>query len=359
VYSLNWFVISPALPSISSEGDFPSWTFGLVLVAFFAFTGLFQIPSGLVSNRLGSTKTFVLGLTILSVGNMLLVLSPNLGWVIFTRGISGLGSALFFASAGGVLLGLYPERPGLVMGLYNVAFAVGGGGGLIWGIIHEEYGWRFGMLLAGALGLLVAGLNYVIVRNVEVEGRFGLSDALTQFKDAEMMKVALAFTGSWGAYFAAGQLLPAYLQLDLGKNTAASGIDSAPLLFASILGGTSALAYDRTTRRKLLLVVTGFLSIFPIAIFDLNGGKYIFPAILVLGFFNEMSISMFYAYVNDRAPQSPAASLAVVNTVQILLGMLVLPLLSISAFFFSWTYAWLIVGTLPLIPLVLLVNSKI
>src|SRR5579885_3069586 len=119
IYSLNWFVISPAIPLI-----------------FFLFTGLFQIPSGIVSNKLGAPATFTAGLILLSLGNILLILYQNFEWVLLTRALSGFGAALFFASAGAVLIELKPDKPGFMMGMYNVAFALGGGAGLLWGVVH-------------------------------------------------------------------------------------------------------------------------------------------------------------------------------------------------------------------------------
>ncbi|MDG6933958.1 MAG: MFS transporter [Nitrososphaerota archaeon] len=359
VYGLNWFTMSPALPTIAHEGGFPYWMLGLVPVAFYAATGIFQVPSGVVSKRFGPTRTYVLGLVVLSLGNMLIVISPSTFWVFLTRAISGIGAALFFASAGGVILGLQPSRPGLMMGLYNVAFAIGGGFGLAWGIIQEDFGWRISMFSGGMLGVLVAGVNFAAIRKIELVGRFSISDAMAQLKNPRIVEGAIAFLGTWGTYFAAGQLLPAYLQLELKTSISASGIESTPLLLASIVGGLATVVYDRVSRKKLLLFTVGILSIFPATFFGFQSSQIVISSLLVLGFFNEMSISVLYAYVHNIDPMNATASLAVVNTIQILLGMWVLPLLSIVASLYSWPMGWVAVGTIPLIPLVLLINAKI
>ena len=329
VYSLNWFLTSPALPVIAQEGGIPLWMLGLVPLAFFVSTGICQIPAGFVSNRLGATKTYVLGLVVLSLGNLVLPLSPDVTWLLFTRALAGVGAALFFASAGGVLLGLYPKRPGLIMGLYNVAFALGGGGGLLWGVLEQAYGWRFGVALGGALGVVVAVLNLVLVGGVFVKGRYDIGQALKLFSDRTMVLGAVSYMGVWGVYFAVGQLLPTYQQMVLAQTTGQSGIESSPLLFASILGGLSSVLYDRTSHKKGLLLAAGALAVLPITLFPFANGLLILPSLLVLGFFNELAISMFYAFANNRAPEKAAASLALVNMVQILLGMWMSPLLSV------------------------------
>lgn len=359
IYSLNWFIISPALPSIAIDGHMANWMVGFVPLAFFAFTGMFQIPSGLVSNRIGSTNTFILGLVILSLGNMLIVLDPRFYWVFLTRAISGFGAALFFASAGGVLLGLKPERPGLMMGLYNMAFALGGGGGLVWGIVHEEFGWRAGMLLGGISGLVLALVNYLLTRGLDMKGKFSVAEALFQLRNRNILGMAFAFTGTWGTYLAVGQLLPTYLEVGLKEGIAVSGIESAPLLLSSVFGGLAAGVYDRTTHKRGLLLLSGILSILPTCFFGISSTGFIVISLIILGFFNELAISICYAFANNEFPERNTASFAVVNTVQILLGMSVLPLLSITAAFVSWSYAWVIIGTIPMIPLLIITKLNV
>jgi len=359
MYSLNWFLTSPALPVIAQEGSIPLWMLGLVPLAFFISTGACQIPAGFVSNRLGSTRTYVLGLVVLSLGNLILPLSPNVTWLLFTRALAGVGAALFFASAGGVVLGLYPEKPGLIMGLYNVAFALGGGGGLLWGVLEQAYGWRFGIALGGVLGFAVALVNLAIVGGVAVKGRYDVRQALKLFSDRTMVLGAASYVGVWGAYFAVGQLLPTYQQTVLAQTTGQSGIESSPLLFASILGGLSSVLYDRTSHKKGLLLLAGALAAFPVALFPFGNGMLILPALLVMGFFNELAISMFYAFAGNQSPEKASASLAVVNMIQILLGMWVSPLLSVIAYTFSWNLGWFVVGVGSLIPLLLLIKVRI
>jgi len=56
-------------------------------------------------------------------------------------------------------------------------------------------------------------------------------------------------------------------------------------------------------------------------------------------------------HANYTSPEKNAASFAAMNTIQILIGMLLLPLVTWAALF-SWFYAWImmsLVGSLPLI----------
>ncbi len=357
IYSLNWFVISPALPLIASSGYMQKWMIGLIPLIFFLFTGLFQIPSGIVSNKLGAPATFTAGLILLSLGNILLILYQNFEWVLLTRALSGFGAALFFASAGAVLIELKPDKPGFMMGMYNVAFALGGGAGLLWGVVHEMVGWKSGMLIAGVSGIISAAIGYLPTHNNKNIGRFSVTDAINQLLDRNILKVSLAFTGTWGAYFATGLLLPTYLQLELRQGLAISGTESTPLLFASIFGGLSAAIYDKIKRKKLLLLFSGLLSVLPASLFGFREGILIIPALLTLGFFNEMAISICYAHANYASPEKKAASFAAMNTIQILIGMMLLPLVTWVALF-SWFYAWIVMSLIGSLPLAFIIKLK-
>jgi MFS family permease len=117
--------------------------------------------------------------------------------------------------------------------------------------------------------------------------------------------------------------------------------------------------YDKTSHKKGLLLLAGVLATFPVALFPFWNGALILPSLLVMGFFNELAISMFYAFAGNQSPGKAAASLAVVNMVQILFGMWISPLLSVMAYTFSWNLGWLAVGLGSLIPLLLLIRVRI
>jgi len=352
-YSLQWFLISPALPQIASQGHVPTSLLGLIPVAFFGAAGIAQIPSVYVAQRFGPTRTYIIGLFLLALGNMLLPLYVSTFWLFFTRVISGVGAALFFASAGGALSSLYPAKPGTVMGLYNAFFAMGGGLGLVWGVFDQLLGWQLATELGGLTAVAMAGLNMLAVWNERYLPAPRLTGIGPTLRNRVVVATGLAYTGVWGSYFAIGQLLPSYEQLALGASVSISGLTSSILLFPSILGSFMSVFYGRFRRKRLLLAACAVPAILPAVLIGTGRVDAIVLALVTVGFFNDFGISMMYAFLVDLRDSDPTASLALVNTFHMLIGMWVAPMLSLASTI-SWSFGWGLVGTLPLIPLVLL-----
>lgn len=352
-YSLQWFLLSPALPQIASQGHVATSLLGLIPVAFFGAAGIAQIPSVYISQRLGPSRTYVIGLLLLAAGNVFLPLSVSAFWLFATRVISGVGAALFFASAGGVLSSLYPSEPGAVMGLYNAAFAMGGGLGLVWGVLDQALGWQLATEIGGLLAVVMAVLNFVATRNERFMPAPRLTGIGPALRNRTVLAAGLAYTGVWGCYFAVGQLLPSYEQIALGASISMSGLQSSLLLFASIVGSFMGVLYGRFRRKRLVLALVAVPSILPAAAIGMGRVDAIVISLIIIGFFNDFSISMLYAFLVDLPDGDPIATLALVNTFHMLIGMWVAPMLSLASTI-SWSFGWSLVGTLPLLPLVLL-----
>src|SRR5438105_7974645 len=91
-------------------------------------------------------------------------LSPNFPVLLVSRFLLGLGAALFFAPAIGILTPLFrQEEEGLVLGLYNSCFNIGGAIGLFgWVIVTDFLGWRGGLVLGGGIGVIAVLIAPVV-----------------------------------------------------------------------------------------------------------------------------------------------------------------------------------------------------
>src|SRR5438046_8753478 len=83
-------------------------------------------------------------------------LSPNFPTLLVSRFLLGLGAALFFAPAIGILTPLFkPEEEGFVLGLYTSCFNIGGALGLFgWLLVTDLLAWRQGVILGGLIGII-------------------------------------------------------------------------------------------------------------------------------------------------------------------------------------------------------------
>src|SRR5438093_9249203 len=168
IYTINWFNIAPLLGAtgliaVALNVDLPSQ--GLLTSSFLLGAGIFQIPAGIVSARWGPKNTSQLGMLVLSLSGIGEGLSPNFPVLLVSRFLLGVGAALFFAPAIGILTPLFkPEEEGLVLGLYNSCFNIGGGLGLfVWVIVIDALNWHVGLIVGGVLGLISVAIGQIVI----------------------------------------------------------------------------------------------------------------------------------------------------------------------------------------------------
>ncbi|MGC9071274.1 MAG: MFS transporter, partial [Acidilobus sp.] len=163
VYSLQWFVLAPAVAALISAGSAPRWLAGVLPFAFIAGAAAFQLVGAEASSFLGARNAFVLGFSILSASDMLVALSRGAWQAVLLRLVAGAGVGLFFSPAGYYLVRIGAADTTALMGLYNAAFELGGAGALAWGLIDGILGWRFGTFIAGLLGLALSTASVALL----------------------------------------------------------------------------------------------------------------------------------------------------------------------------------------------------
>src|SRR5215831_6194510 len=202
IYTVNWFNISPALPLIAIDLGIDQPTIGFLTSSFLLGAGIFQIPAGILSSRWGPKNTSQMGILILSLSGIGEGLSANFPSLFATRFMLGIGAALFFAPAIGVLTPLFkPEEEGFVLGLYNAMFNVGGALGLFaWAFLFEVWSWRLGLILGGVIGLVLFGIGQVVIpKDTKVQRARG--SMWLAFKSRNILLIAIGIVGVWGSVF--------------------------------------------------------------------------------------------------------------------------------------------------------------
>src|SRR5437667_12588238 len=202
IYTINWFNISPALFLIGVEFGVDPPSLGILTASFLAGAGIFQIPAGIASARWGPKNTSQLGMLLLSLSGIGEGLSPNFPVLIVFRFLLGVGAALFFAPAIGILTPLFKtEEEGLVLGLYNSCFNIGGGLGLfVWVIVIYALNWHVGLIIGGVLGLISVLIGQIVIPrdNTERKERRSMRRA---FRSRNTWIIAFAVLGLWGGIF--------------------------------------------------------------------------------------------------------------------------------------------------------------
>jgi MFS family permease len=310
VYSAYWFYLSPALPLIATEFRVSKALLGFVPFIFIVGAAAFQVPAGMIASRIGNARTAGLGLLIMALTGSLIPFSNSFYAILALRFVAGIGAALFFSTGAAILSTSYPERVGTLLGVYNAAFGLGSGLGLVWGLTYTFLGWKLATLMLSLVGIPVGALVFVIRGGYMGRARIVFS--------REAVIIGLATSGFWGAYYAAGSLLPTYAVLR-GLTLKLSSLLTSIMLFSSIFGGLSGRVVDVVRNKVMLVVVLTLVGTLPLAlIITLNPIAIVMVGAL-LGYTNELALTAAYALVAKH--ENPALSLATLNALNMIIGM--------------------------------------
>jgi MFS family permease len=135
---------------------------GLLTSSFILVNGVITLPAGYLADRWHRTRT--IGHTVLgwSAITALGAAAPNFGSLVGLRAALGFGQGITEPSAASLIADYYPmERRGRAFSIQQVCLFVGIGLGIgIGGFVSEQWGWRWGFLVAALPGIVIALVAY-------------------------------------------------------------------------------------------------------------------------------------------------------------------------------------------------------
>ncbi|WP_255167025.1 MFS transporter [Natrononativus amylolyticus] len=255
-------VIFPILPNLGEVLGISAVMVGLILSANRWTRLLANAPAGVLVDRIGTRKPFVIGLAIEGVatfGYVIAMLFPSTAefWFLAARLLWGLGSALVFATAYTITADVSEaDSRGTSMGIVRAGITFGFPAGLVLGgVTSEIYGNTAAFVLAAAFAGLASIIAYFIVPETHVDEH---DDSVKPW-DLELTIPAVTVgLVNFGLYFAyVGVLfstLVLYLQVE--------GLT----ISTEILGYT--VAFEEQGTSGMLMAVTVLAG----AVFTISGG---------------------------------------------------------------------------------------
>ena len=152
--ALSQTVVATALPRIAADlGRFEQYAWTVTAYAV-AVTIVIPIAGGL-SDRYGRRAFLLLGVAIFTTASFPAGWSPDMGWMVVSRAVQGIGGGIVSAVAIAAVADLFaPEERGKQLGLisaaYGVAFLVGPPLG---GLLTDVLSWRWTLWLNLPLGV--------------------------------------------------------------------------------------------------------------------------------------------------------------------------------------------------------------
>ena len=152
--------LNVALPTISSELAVNAILLSWITTAFFLTSAMFAVPFGRIADIYGMKKIFTYGIVILTISSLLAAVSTSAEFLIITRVIQGIGSAMIFVTGLAIITSVFPPKErGKAIGINITAVYMGlVMGPVLGGFLTQYLGWRSIFYLVMPLGLLVIAL---------------------------------------------------------------------------------------------------------------------------------------------------------------------------------------------------------
>jgi MFS family permease len=131
---LDLFIVNLAFPRIGREFGGPSLaTLSWVLTAYAIVYATLLIPAGLLADRTGRKRTFLVGLSLFTAASIACAAAPTLGVLIGARVVQAVGGGLLIPPSLGLLLPEFPpQRRQVAVGLWASAASLAAAAGPRW-----------------------------------------------------------------------------------------------------------------------------------------------------------------------------------------------------------------------------------
>lgn len=172
IIAIGFGIVAPILPQYASDFGVSAMAVSAVVSAFGLFRLLFAPASGKLTQWLGETPVYVIGLLIVAVSMIATAYAPTYELLLIFRAVGGIGSTFFTVSAMTFLARKAPPQiRGKVSGAYASAFLIGNVAGPLVGSGLLVFGPRVPFLVYGGALVVAALVVFVMLRKSRLADR--------------------------------------------------------------------------------------------------------------------------------------------------------------------------------------------
>lgn len=273
------------LPAISGEFALSDVEAGLLISAAMLSTAVAMGLVGYISSIAGRGRSLVLGYLLLTLGMGLTGFAPNYFICLLLFATASFGAGVFISTLYALVGEIFPRSRGLLLGVTNSFFAVGGFlGPWLAGNILELYSWRevFQLLGVAAAPVLVTLLLVLRSRYPQTSHRdLGVKASyMKALRNRSITLICLMMATANLAFITFLSWTPTFLLRIQGLQVSQAGLLVG---FVSVFGAAGAIVFgllsDRT-KKWLMNAVTGISS--GACSLILFNGVYTFDVLVVL-----------------------------------------------------------------------------
>ncbi|ELY56017.1 major facilitator superfamily protein [Natronococcus amylolyticus DSM 10524] len=149
-------VIPPIIPLLVTDLDITYAAAGLLLTVFYAMYSIFQLPAGMIADRIGKKRLLVWGLVGMAIGLLVASTAQSYETLLMAKVLMGIaGSTYHPAGMAMVSDGETEETEGKAMGVFGLGGQIGvASAPVIIGGIAALIDWRTALLVAAAVGII-------------------------------------------------------------------------------------------------------------------------------------------------------------------------------------------------------------
>ncbi|WP_165943890.1 MFS transporter [Saccharopolyspora karakumensis] len=257
-YGLQMYAMVPAFGSIAEEYGLGLTQISLLVSAFFLGYALAHIPAGFAAAAFGYKLVAVAGSALLAGSSLMGAVADGYVLFLLSRLIGGMSMSIIVGSAIPLAAAWAKKRQvnlvvgGLVNGL---GFTSGAAVGLyVWVALLDLVGWRMGIGLAAAIGLVVTVVAVSALRvPADVPelggGHFSWRGTFACLRSRSIWAIGIGSVAAYGILFTVSQLGPDYAEAELGFSASMAGLLSVVLLLLGIPGAfIGGVLGDRSAR---------------------------------------------------------------------------------------------------------------
>lgn len=166
MHGINEFysiALPPILPLLLSDLQITYTQAGLLLSVFFLMYSVFQLPAGILSDRIGKTRLLVVGMVGMAAGIGLAAMAESYEMLIVSQVVAGISGSTYHPAGMALISDIETiDTEGTAMGLFGFGGMVGvAGAPVIVGGVGSYFHWRVGLAAAVLAGLAGTVLFHV------------------------------------------------------------------------------------------------------------------------------------------------------------------------------------------------------
>ena len=198
------FSLGIVIPSMEAEFNISTLYQGLLISTNLIGALIISFFTGTISDKINIDRTIILGTLLMSTAYFLIGYASNYIIIITLVFVTGVGMGILVPSVYSKMGTILPKHRGLLIGISNTIFTIGGFiGSITTAIIITSSNWRTPFILYGIYGLSVLVLIAYIYRHIaknkdykaSTNKKYG-SQILSRYKEISKVKNIIPITGN-------------------------------------------------------------------------------------------------------------------------------------------------------------------